>query len=120
VSIIVVIVIEKLSSVCSNIFERSHASQSFDILEICVNFNDDFQRQQLILGKIIIKKTAAIRCQISWLKCIKFDFGRGSAQTSLREILQRFSDRPEFREWERGERRGKAWKKKGGESKEGW
>ena len=32
---------------------------------------------QLILGKII--KTVANRCQISRLKCTKFDFGWGSA-----------------------------------------
>ena len=32
---------------------------------------------QLILRKII--KIVATRCQILWLKCIKFDFGWGSA-----------------------------------------
>ena len=32
---------------------------------------------QLILRKII--KSVATRCQILWLKCIKFDFGWGSA-----------------------------------------
>ena len=40
-------------------------------LENCTKFG------QLILSKII--KTVAISCQISRLKCTKFDFGWGSA-----------------------------------------
>ena len=39
---------------------------------------------QLILRKII--KIVATRCQILSLKCTKFDFGWGAAQTPLQEI----------------------------------
>jgi len=39
---------------------------------------------QLILRKII--KIIATRCQILRLKCTKFDFGWGSAQTPLGEL----------------------------------
>jgi len=39
---------------------------------------------RLILKKII--KIVATRCQILRLKCTKFDFGWGSAQTPLGEL----------------------------------
>ena len=47
----------------------------------CLNFT---KFGQLILRKII--KIAATRCQILRLKCTKFDFGCGSAQTPLGEL----------------------------------
>jgi len=44
---------------------------------ICLYCSNCTQFGQLIFRKIV--KIVAIRCQILWLKCTKFDFGLGSA-----------------------------------------
>jgi len=49
-------------------------------------FGCDFSSWYNFGEKII--KTVATRCHISKLKCTKFDFGCGIAQTPLRELSQ--------------------------------
>ena len=51
---------------------------------ICLYCSNCTKFGQLILRKII--KIVATRCQILRLKCTKFDFGWGSAQTPLGEL----------------------------------
>jgi len=54
------------------------------LVPICLYCLNCMKFGQLILRKII--KTVATRCQILRLKCTKFDFGWGSAQTTLGEL----------------------------------
>ena len=74
----------------------------------------------MILRKIV--KIVASRCQILWLKCNKFDFGWGSAQTPLGELTtlpQTIAGLTSKRRGREGEGRGGEGKRGEGRGKEG-
>ena len=54
------------------------------MVAICLYCLNYMKFGQLFIRKII--KIVATRCQILRLKCAKFDFGWGSAQTPLGEL----------------------------------
>ena len=73
---------------------------------------------QLIFRKII--KIVASRCQILWLKCTKFDFGRGSAPDPLGSLQRSPDPLAGLRGPTSKGRGGKEGKKRGGDERGQW